>query len=386
MKVCKYCNSLANDSALECSNCGASDFGYKCETCGTVSSSRFCQSCGLKIGPQVEICPTCGTRFLTPTCPRCGYPNVRMDYDPNEQKQSNSEKAEKKTGIGTILLWIFFLPIMLLITVWKSKKLAAVWKVLITCLVLLVQILPYISSSRYESITAATEPASSAATASPTEEKSFGTESAMAYEITYQNARVYQNQVGLVFFQGIVEIENTGSTNLALNSCAMDFEDATGNLLAAEKSVYAYPDILLPGEKGYLYCQMNYESTMPVTISMIVRPKVEETDSIPVRLAVSDVSVSGTNYEEIRILGRIENTTDQTQSLYHIAAVLFDKNQIPVAIISNLFSEEIEQGDEVGFELESFFLPQDITAETVSDVLIYAYPALDISSYISKNN
>ena len=386
MKVCKYCNSLANDSALECNNCGASDFGYKCENCGTVSSSRFCQSCGLKIGPQVEICPTCGTRFLTPTCPRCGYPNVRKDYDPNEQKQSNPEKMEKKTGIGTILLWIFFLPIMLLLTVWNSKKLTVVWKVLITCLVLLVQILPYISSSRYESIANATEPAYSAVTVSPIKEKSSGTAPATDYKITYQNARAYQNQLGMVFFQGIVEIENTGSFNLALNGCAIDFEDATGNLLVAEKAVDTCPDILLPGEKGYFYCQVNYESAMPDTIKMIIRPKVEETDSTPVRLKVSDVSVSGTNFEEIRILGRVENTTEKTQSLYHIAAALFDEDKVPIAVISNFLSEDIEQADEIGFELESFFLPQDITAESVSNVLIFAYPALDISNYISKNN
>lgn len=385
MKVCKYCNSLANDSALECSKCGASDFGYRCENCGTISSARFCPQCGRKIGPKSEICPRCGRAFATPTCPRCGFPEVNDKYIPGEQGTPTSEKA-KKTTFGTVLLWIFFLPVMLLITIWKSKKFAVVWKVLITCLVLFVQIVPYISSSRYESLAAATEPTSSAATAPPTEAKSSGITPVTAYEITYQNARAYQNQVGLVFFQGIVEIENTGSSNLALISCAMDFEDAAGNLLAAEKAVDTCPDILLPGEKGYLYCQMNYESAMPDSIEMIVRPKVEETDSIPVRLTVSDVSVSGTNYGEIRILGRIENTTEKTQSVYHVEAVLFDQNKVPIAVISSLLSEDIGQGDKVGFELESFFLPQDITAESVSDALIYAYPILDISTYIKKNN
>lgn len=385
MKVCKYCNSLAYDSALECSKCGASDFGYQCENCGTICNSRFCPHCGRKVGPKSEICPRCGMLFVTPTCPRCGFPEVNDKYIPGEQGTPTSEKA-KKTTFGTVLLWIFFLPVMLLITVWKAKKLAVVWKVLITCLVLFVQIFPYISSSRYESLAAATEPSSSAATASPTEAKSSGATPVTAYEITYQNARVYQDQLGLVFFQGIVEIENIGSSNLVLTSGAMDFEDAAGNLLAAEKGVYLFPDILLPGEKGYLYCQMNYESAIPDTIKMIVRPKVEGTDSIPVRLTVSDVSVSGTNYGEIRILGRVENTTDKTQSLYYIAAVLFDENQVPVAVISNFFSEDIEQGEKFGFELDSFFLPQDITAESVSDVLLYAYPMLDISSYIKKNN
>ena len=323
--------------------------------------------------------------FATPTCPRCGFPEVNDKYIPGEQGTPISEKA-KKTTFGTVLLWIFFLPVMLLITVWKANKLAVVWKVLITCLVLFVQILPYISSSRYESLAAATEPTSSAATASPTETKSSGTAPTTAYEITYQNTRVYQDQLGLVFIQGIVEIENIGSSNLVLTSGAMDFEDAAGNLLAAEKAVDTCPDILLPGEKGYLYCQTNYKSTVPGAVKMIIRPEIKGTDSIPVRLTVSNASVTSTAYEKIQILGRVENTTDKTQSFYHIAAILFDENQAPVAVISNLFAEEIAPGEKFGFELESFFLPHDITAESVSNVLIYAYPALDISSYISKNN
>ncbi len=385
MKVCKYCNSLANDSALECNKCGASDFGYRCENCGTISSSRFCPSCGRKIGPKSEICPRCGMAFATPTCPRCGFPEVNDKYIPGEQEAFNTEKT-KRTTFGTVLLWVFFLPVMLLITVWKSKKLAVVWKVLITCLVLFVQIVPYISSSRYETLAAATEPTSSAAAASPAETKLSGSTAAIAYETTYQNARVYQDPVGLVFFQGIVEITNTGSENLALTGCAMDFEDAAGNLLAAEKAVGTYPDILLPGEKGYLYCQLNYENTMPDAIKMVVRPKVEAADSACVRLAVTDVNVQNTAYGAVTVLGRIENTTDQKQDFYHIAAVLLDENQVPLAVISDLFSEEIEPGDQIGFELQSFFLPQDITSESVSSVLIYAYPAWSIDSIDISDN
>lgn len=383
MKVCKYCNSLANDSALECDNCGASDFGYQCENCGTVSSSRFCPSCGLKIGPRIEICPTCGTQFQTPTCPRCGYPNVRSDYSSDHQGQPSTGKAEKKTTVGTILLWIFFLPVMLLITVWKSPKLALVWKVLITCLVLLTQIFPYLSTSRYQSSHADTEAAYHDSSVKPAQVEAAKSDPKTAYEITYQNVRVYENQGGMVFIQGIVELMNTGSTNLALNGGSMDFEDDEGNLLAAQKAVGAYPDILRPGEKGYLYCLFNYESTMPGTIKMIARPNLEETDSDPIRLAVSDVSVVNTAYGEIKVLGRIENTSSTGQDSFHVAAILLDDKQTPIAILYSFFSEKMEPDDKIGFELDSYFIPEDITAETVSSVLAYAYPMFSLDSIVS---
>jgi len=311
---------------------------------------------------------------------------VRSDYNSDEQGQPSTGKGEKKTTVGTILLWIFFLPIMLLITVWKSKKLAVVWKVLITCLVLLSQILPYLNTSRYQPIAAATQTAYNAASAQPGKTEAPRSNSAMAYEITYQYVRAYESQGGMVFFQGIVELTNTGSSNLALTGGAMDFEDEEGTLLAAEKAVSAYPDILSPGEKGYLYCQLNYENRMPNTIKMIARPKIEETDSDPVRLAVSDASVVNTAYGEIKVLGRIENTTNTVQDSFHVAAILLDDKEIPIAVLYSFFSEEVDPGDRIGFELDSYFLPEDITAEMVSDALVYAYPMFSINSFLSMKD
>lgn len=56
----------------------------------------------------------------------------------------------------------------------------------------------------------------------------------VAYEVTYTNAKIYTNSIGTVWSQVIVEIENTGSSDLYLSSGSYDLEDADGNLIASE--------------------------------------------------------------------------------------------------------------------------------------------------------
>ncbi len=391
MKVCKYCNSLAYDSDRKCRSCGASDFAYKCENCGTVTDSRICPSCGYKVGPGSVTCPSCGQRYVAASCPRCGYPATRSGGNGGEGNAPKPEDTKQKTGIGTILLWIFFLPVMLLITVWKTKKLAVVWKVLITCLVLAFEFLPNIlvpysgsaqSTPESESVTASIEADLKQSKQAVPGDSVLG----MAYDTTYENVRAYQDMGGSVFILGIVEVENTGSSQLSFSGGSMDFEDEAGNLLSAEKMVSAYPSILLPGEKGYLYCQSYYENAIPESIKMVARLKIEATNAECVRLKTTDVGIQDKTYGGVTILGRVENTTDETQSFFQVAAVLYDETDTPIAVIPDLISEEVQPGEKIGFELQSFFLPEDVTAEKVSCVVVYAYPAWSFEKSVEQQS
>ena len=50
MKVCQYCGSVNEDTAIVCSACGAREFRHKCNNCGT------------EYEEEVERCPNCGVR------------------------------------------------------------------------------------------------------------------------------------------------------------------------------------------------------------------------------------------------------------------------------------------------------------------------------------
>lgn len=200
-----------------------------------------------------------------------------------------------------------------------------------------------------------------------------------AWECTYQNARTYSNVIGTTCVQSIVEITNTGSKNLYLNSGAYDLEDADGNLVAARTMVSEFPSVLAPGEKGYMYEAMtldDYSGDGELTI--LPRPDVQEATVDLVRFAVSDISVSdetqGT-YSGIKVTGHIENTTaEMAGGMIFIVAFFYDANGVPVGSASNILTEELAAGEKIGFELNGFTMPDDVTADTVADTVVYAYP------------
>lgn len=182
MKICLYCDSENPDSAKVCSACGASQFKNKCNNCGAVFESAFCPNCGTKAGTQAKICPRCGERYFTPACPKCGHNGIpnRVQQPAVEEPQRivvehvtrMEEKPKKKVTFGKVLLWIFFLPIMAIIAIWRSK-LAVKWKIVLTALVAAFMLL-YTYGNKAKKTANATSSAttsksvSSVATAKPT--------------------------------------------------------------------------------------------------------------------------------------------------------------------------------------------------------------------------
>lgn len=130
VKVCKYCHTECDEQTKSCPSCGSNDFNHKCANCGTEYTSAFCPNCGIKFDAKKHICPTCGNSFYTNACPTCGYTINKSTPKVKENPTSNttsstvymSTKPKKKKNIwATILLWLFFFPIMVFVAIWKSK-------------------------------------------------------------------------------------------------------------------------------------------------------------------------------------------------------------------------------------------------------------------------
>ena len=55
-------------------------------------------------------------------------------------------------------------------------------------------------------------------------------------------------------YDAIVEIKNTGTSNIYLKDAKFEIEDASGHLIQSDEySVSNCPDVIKPGEKGYIY-------------------------------------------------------------------------------------------------------------------------------------
>jgi len=140
MKICNYCGSENDDSAAKCISCGAAAFSYKCGNCGTVFSSGFCPNCGVKAGTRPSVCPDCGATYYTAACPRCGYSPARETAERNQsqtiviRQEPVAATHKRRVTFGIVLLWLFFFPVMVVVSIWRAPKLSLVWKIVLTAL------------------------------------------------------------------------------------------------------------------------------------------------------------------------------------------------------------------------------------------------------------
>lgn len=221
-----------------------------------------------------------------------------------------------------------------------------------------------------------TDAPSNPAQSQPTETKKPEKED-VSWEITYQNSKIFRNVLDNVALYAIVEVQNTGTANLYLKDASFDFEDSSGNLLATYSTlISADPSIIAPGEKGYFYCNMAPlsgdidENTDYVFVPSI---KIEKSKKDIIRYSVSDLSISdGGMMSPINIIGRVENNTDEADSLVWVACILYREDGTPIAAHGTNITD-LGAGEKVSFSASALQLSElGIELSDVSDYKVYA--------------
>lgn len=194
-------------------------------------------------------------------------------------------------------------------------------------------------------------------------------------EITYISAKAYTNSIGTPYVQVIVEIENTGTTDLYLSSGSYDLEDADGNLLASNSMVSTYPTVISPGEKAYMYDEDMMDEPVSGEIVVKPRPNVKIAQVENIRYNISDVNISTDKYGRLKAIGRIENgTNENADGMIYIVFILKDAGGNPIGQIFTILMDDLAAGDKIGFEATETMLPNDVTAESVASYEVFAYP------------
>jgi len=221
-----------------------------------------------------------------------------------------------------------------------------------------------------------TKPSEPTATQQSQETEESTESKGTSYEVTYQNVSAYTDSIGTTWVQAIVEITNTGSENLYLNSGSYDLEDAEGDLITSQSLVSTYPDVLAPGEKGYMYDETtldDYEEGAELKI--LPKLDIEKAKVGLIRYNVSDVKVSDDDMGDIKVLGRVENTTNEASSMVYIVAFFYDADGTPIGSAFTILDGELEVGEKTGFEIHSFALPDDVSSDKIAETVVYAYPS-----------
>lgn len=171
-----------------------------------------------------------------------------------------------------------------------------------------------------------------------------------SYRITYQNCRLEESLIGTASqYESIVEIENDGSVDLYLKDATFDFEDRSGHLLETKSFVSADPEIIAPGEKGYFYSSGSLDNVTAST-DYVFKPvlKVEKSKKPIIRYAISDTSKEITQYDQLKITGRVQNNTSEDDSMIWVALILYRYDGTPI-VAGGTNVLDVKAGETVSF-------------------------------------
>lgn len=174
-------------------------------------------------------------------------------------------------------------------------------------------------------------------------------------------------------YEAIVEIENKSSSNIYLTGVAFDIEDANGKLIQNDSMISCCPDVIKPGEKGYLYNQFG-SSLDGVTdiegLQLIPQYVVKSTTKTPQEYEVTDVSLKEDNYG-VTAVGRVTNDTQEDNPYLYVQILYYDHDGNIIGI-SGTSVTELLAGRTVSFEISGIDLPDDVTLDSIGDYRIIA--------------
>lgn len=198
-------------------------------------------------------------------------------------------------------------------------------------------------------------------------------ESVSEITIVSSSAKVETSSIGTNWIYIISEIKNTGTTTQYLSSGTVDIESEDGKLLETISMVSCYPEVILPGESAFYYEATTVDRIEPDdVIKPILHYKAKDATVEQLLLPTSDVEIHEGSYGGLEAIGRVENTTDEEQSLIYVALLIRDKEGNPLCVLFDI-PDTINPGEKMGFKATALSLPEGITLDSIGDYEIYAY-------------
>lgn len=174
-------------------------------------------------------------------------------------------------------------------------------------------------------------------------------------------------------YDAIVQVKNTGTENIYLTGTTFDLETQDGKLIQSDDMISMCPDVIKPGETGYLYNQYGTEIDPDADIENIkLNPQylVKTTSDTPAEYDVSDVSFKDDTYG-LKLVGRVTNNTEEDTSYIYINVVYYDQDKNVLGITGTSVTELLA-GRTVSFEVSGMDLPEGLEASDVAFYKIFA--------------
>lgn len=195
------------------------------------------------------------------------------------------------------------------------------------------------------------------------------------FEISYQDVSFYTSEYGDIYAKSLVEVTNTGDSDLYLDYSSYELTSGDGSVIHTVSGMFTpYPTVISAGEKGYYYDYVLMDAGTPtegISITPHIKAAVATIENT--RLETSGIEIFDKEYGGIDIHGMVTNPTDSVQESVTVSAVVFDNSQQPIGILSS-YLDSVQPGESMGFEIESYTIPDNITKADIADCKVLAFP------------
>ena len=179
-------------------------------------------------------------------------------------------------------------------------------------------------------------------------------------------------------YEMIVELVNISDVPIRLIPRTFDLEDADGHLLQSDDNLIATPEVLLPGEHGYisnLYGTLIDIDTPTDQIVFVPSYTVREVEDTPHDYPLSDVTFR-TDAEGYTMAGRMQNDTENASIDVEASIVYLDADGKCMGIIEKPILD-VGSGETRSFEISAadYNIQKTFDADAIGSYTIYVRDA-----------
>jgi len=190
------------------------------------------------------------------------------------------------------------------------------------------------------------------------------------YKVTNKEIQFYEYD-NKQYYSAIYEITNIGNKNLKLDSAQYDIYSTSGRLMDSEDWVSCDPDVIKPGEKGYVW--NNFKSTDLSVGSYEIKPifKFERTSKEVHYYPISNLSIREDQYSKVKIVGNFTNDTSEEVSMLYIVFLHYN-NAGKVIAVHGTNIMDVAPGATQGFETSGLYLADYLTYNDLKNFRVIA--------------
>lgn len=187
---------------------------------------------------------------------------------------------------------------------------------------------------------------------------------------------VEENSLGGVDLHAIVEIKNTGTTDLYLDESTFYFCDEEEVILKEDKYVKAYPKIVAPGDSGYYYADTILENVDDVESFYLMWDLNIYTNRTAIAyLETYDAELTEEYFGGVEASVKVKNPIDQEINPT-VVVVLLDKDHNPLDVMTKSY-ETIPANSTKRIEISNWYQPKNIALDDVVYYKAFSYVADD---------